>query len=146
MKIYQIRYNTNASGEHDRWKLFENGHEHFVSGIIVDGHTRTTKDWHEETQEYKGHISCEGHCEIIDGVAYIKTKRDGSAMKRHILKTISYRIVGTTTTFMTAYAFGASIELSSILSIGELLIKPILYFLHERIWYRSDFGIKNKKS
>jgi uncharacterized membrane protein len=57
-------------------------------------------------------------------------------LKRHILKTISYRILGTLATVITAYALGASIELSSLLGVGELLIKPIIYFLHERFWYK----------
>jgi uncharacterized membrane protein len=57
-------------------------------------------------------------------------------LKRHILKTFSYRILGTLTTVITAYMLGASIELSSLLGVGELLIKPIIYFFHERIWYK----------
>jgi len=59
-----------------------------------------------------------------------------SPLTRHILKTFSYRILGTLTTVITAYSLGASIEMSSLLGIGELLIKPIIYFLHERIWYK----------
>jgi uncharacterized membrane protein len=59
-----------------------------------------------------------------------------SAMTRHILKTLSYRILGTITTVTTAYMLGASMELSSLLGVGELLLKPIIYFLHERVWYK----------
>lgn len=58
------------------------------------------------------------------------------AIKRHILKTISYRILGTLITIITAYLLGASIEISSLLGLGELLLKPIIYFIHERIWYK----------
>jgi uncharacterized membrane protein len=61
---------------------------------------------------------------------------EGSPLTRHILKTFSYRILGTLTTVITAYSLGASIEMSSLLGVGELLIKPIIYFLHERIWYK----------
>jgi uncharacterized membrane protein len=57
-------------------------------------------------------------------------------VKRHILKTISYRIIGTLTTVIVAYLLGASIEISSLLGLGELILKPIFYFLHERIWFR----------
>ncbi len=59
-----------------------------------------------------------------------------TSLTRHILKTFSYRILGTLTTVITAYSLGASIEMSSLLGVGELLIKPIIYFLHERIWYK----------
>jgi uncharacterized membrane protein len=56
--------------------------------------------------------------------------------KRHLLKTISYRIIGTLTTIITIYLLGGSIRLASIIGIGELLIKPLLYLIHERIWYK----------
>lgn len=56
--------------------------------------------------------------------------------KRHILKTITYRILGTLTTVVTAYLLGVSIQVSSLLGLGELLLKPIIYFIHERIWYK----------
>lgn len=59
-----------------------------------------------------------------------------NGVKRHILKTISYRILGTSITVITAYLLGASIEISSLLGLGELLFKPIIYFVHERIWYK----------
>ena len=47
-------------------------------------------------------------------------------VKRHILKTISYRIIGTLTTVIVAYLLGASLEVSSLLGLGELILKPIL--------------------
>jgi uncharacterized membrane protein len=59
-----------------------------------------------------------------------------SPLTRHILKTFSYRILGTLTTVITAYSLGVSIEMSSLLGVGELLIKPVIYFLHERLWYK----------
>ena len=59
-----------------------------------------------------------------------------NGVKRHILKTISYRILGTSVTVITAYLLGASIEISSLLGLSELLFKPIIYFIHERIWYK----------
>lgn len=135
-KEYQIRYNTASKDDNERWRLIENGKETLVSDVIVDGHTYTTKDWLPEINEYKWHISCIGHCEIKNNVAYIKTIKEENVLFRHILKTISYRFLGTITTFTTAYLLGASIELSSLLGMGELLIKPVLYFLHERAWYK----------
>ena len=66
------------------------------------------------------------------------------AMVRHILKTLSYRILGTLTTVFVDYSLGVSLELSSLLGVGELIIKPVLYFFHERIWYKY-IRIGNKK-
>ena len=65
-----------------------------------------------------------------------------NSLKRHILKTISYRILGTLTTVIIAYSLGASLKVSSMLGVGELVLKPVIYFLHERLWYKY---IKIKK-
>lgn len=62
--------------------------------------------------------------------------------KRHILKTISYRIISTSIGFIFMYLFTGSIELSGAFSVVELLWKPIQYYLHERIWYKIKYGIK----
>ena len=63
------------------------------------------------------------------------TVKEESVLTRHILKTLSYRLFATTTTVLTAYCLGLSLQMSSLLGFGELMIKPIIYFFHERIWY-----------
>jgi uncharacterized membrane protein len=135
-KTYLIRFNTVSTTENDRWRLIENGNEQLVSDIIIDGHTYTTKDWIEEIQDYKWHISCVGHCKIKNNVAYITTIKEESVLVRHLLKTATYRIIATLTTVGIAFGLGASVEISALLGVGELLIKPIIYFLHERLWYK----------
>jgi uncharacterized membrane protein len=65
--------------------------------------------------------------------------------KRHILKSVSYRILGTITTVLLAILAGLPIKWAGIVGIGELIIKPIIYFLHERFWYKCiKYGINNK--
>jgi len=142
-KEYQIRFNTHSKSDLDRWRLIENGNEIIVSNIIIDGHTYTTKDWMEDINDFKWHISCQGHCNIKDNVAYIKTIKEESVLLRHILKTITYRFLATITTVLIAYSLGVSLEVSSLLGVGELLIKPVIYFFHERTWY-NFLSIKKK--
>jgi uncharacterized membrane protein len=136
IKTFQIRFNTVSKSEEDRWRLIENGKETLVSDVIVNGHTYTTKDWIEDINDYKWHISCEGFCKIKKNIAYINTVKAESALIRHILKTVSYRILGTLTTVVVAYSLGASMEVSSMIGIGEILLKPLIYFMHERAWYK----------
>ena len=136
IRKFQIRFNVNSTSEKNRWRLITDGEEQLVSNIIIDGHTYTTMDWMDEIGEYKWHVSCEGYLSIKDDIAYVVTVKEDQAMTRHILKTISYRILGTLTTVITAYSLGVSLELSSLLGIGELIIKPTLYFFHERVWYK----------
>jgi uncharacterized membrane protein len=135
-KTYQIRFNTVSKTENERWRLIENGNETLVSDIIIDGHTQTTKDWLPEINDYKWHISCVGYCKIKNNIAYITTIKEESVILRHILKTISYRFLGTLTTVGVAYSLGTTIEISALLGIGELVLKPFVYFTHERLWYK----------
>jgi hypothetical protein len=52
-------------------------------------------------------------------------------------------MLGTLTTVIVAYSLGVPLEISSMLGVGELLLKPVIYFLHERAWYKwIRIGIK----
>ena len=133
---FQIRFNTVSTCEEDRWRLITDGEEILVSNIVVDGHTSTSKDWMQDIKDYKWHVSCEGYVSIKNNIAYILTIKEESVMTRHILITISYRILGTLTTVIIAYSLGASLEVSSMLGVGELVLKPVIYFFHERVWYK----------
>jgi uncharacterized membrane protein len=55
---------------------------------------------------------------------------------RHFLKTVSYRIVGTLTTFIIVFVLTGDINVSSALGVSEIVLKPIVYFIHERIWFK----------
>jgi uncharacterized membrane protein len=56
--------------------------------------------------------------------------------KRHLAKTISYRILSTSIGFMAMWLVTGSITLGAAFSIIELVWKPIQYYIHERVWYR----------
>jgi uncharacterized membrane protein len=61
--------------------------------------------------------------------------------KRHLLKTISYRVVSSVIGFLVLWLFfGIMVGVS--FSLFELFCKPLLYYIHERIWYRHiKFGV-----
>jgi len=66
--------------------------------------------------------------------------------KRHILKTITWRIIGTLDTMILSAVITGSWKLGLTIGGVEVITKMVLYFLHERAWYRfSDFGVKSKK-
>ncbi len=66
-------------------------------------------------------------------------------VKRHIAKSISYRFIGTITTIILTIAAGLPIKWAGMVGLGELIIKPIIYFLHERFWYKFiKYGLKQK--
>lgn len=63
--------------------------------------------------------------------------------KRHIAKTISYRIVSSGIGFVLMYFASGSIRLGAAFSIAELVYKPLQYYIHERIWYKYiKYGLK----
>lgn len=67
--------------------------------------------------------------------------------KRHIAKTISYRIVSTGIGFLAMWWVTGRIEVGVAFSAVELLWKPIQYYLHERVWYRwVKYGLLDKES
>ena len=62
--------------------------------------------------------------------------------KRHILKTLTWRIVGTTDTILLSWLISGNPTIGLTVGGTELFTKIILYYLHERVWYKSNFGIK----
>lgn len=57
-------------------------------------------------------------------------------MKRAIFKTITYRLVGSLSTFAIAYVFTGEVKTSAMVGMSELLWKPILYLAHELLWQK----------
>jgi len=65
------------------------------------------------------------------------------SFKRHIAKTISWRIIGTLDTMIISWAITGSWQWGLAIGGVEVFTKMILYFLHERAWYKySKFGLK----
>jgi uncharacterized membrane protein len=63
--------------------------------------------------------------------------------KRHIAKTVSWRVIGTLDTMILSGIITGSWITGLTIGGVEVVTKMILYFLHERVWYRySKFGLK----
>ena len=66
--------------------------------------------------------------------------------KRHALKTVTWRVVGTLDTFILSWLITGSWKTGLTIGGVEVITKMILYFFHERAWYRySKFGVKKKE-
>ncbi|MEM2394820.1 MAG: DUF2061 domain-containing protein [Candidatus Bathyarchaeia archaeon] len=65
---------------------------------------------------------------------------------RSLVKAISWRAVATLTTMFLVFVFTGSIITSGGVGVGELILKTLIYYLHERIWNRIDFGRKRNQS
>lgn len=66
--------------------------------------------------------------------------------RRHMAKTLSYRLVSTTTGFLIVYALTGSLQVGTAFSVVELVYKPIQYYIHERVWYKHiRYGVEEDK-
>ena len=64
--------------------------------------------------------------------------------KRHFAKTLSWRVIGTIDTMILSSVITGSWELGLTIGGIEVVTKMILYFLHERLWYKYfKYGLKN---
>lgn len=74
-------------------------------------------------------------------------KRNGDdTKKRHIAKTFSWRIVGTLDTIILAWIITGNPLTGLKIGLAEVVTKMVLYYLHERAWYKTDFGIKERRA
>ncbi len=50
------------------------------------------------------------------------------------------------TTILLVYAFTGNIVLGSSVGAAELIVKTLVYYVHERVWNRLGFGRNLKTS
>ena len=60
---------------------------------------------------------------------------------RHILKTFSWRFVATLDTFLIAWLITGDSIIGIQIGLIETITKIILYFCHDKIWYRINYGL-----
>ena len=64
--------------------------------------------------------------------------------KRHVMKTITWRLIGTIDTILIGWVISGNPLIGLKIGSVEIITKMILYYLHERVWYKSKFGVRKK--
>ncbi len=65
---------------------------------------------------------------------------------RSLVKAISWRVTGTCDTILISWLITGQIKAALGIGFVELFTKVILYYVHERVWNRLDFGrVKGKE-
>ena len=64
--------------------------------------------------------------------------------KRHVMKTITWRLVGTIDTILIGWIISGNPLIGLKIGSVEIITKMILYYIHERVWYKSKFGVRKK--
>ena|SRR5690554_3960631 len=62
---------------------------------------------------------------------------------RHIAKAFTWRGVGTLDTMALAWLITGNPFAGLKIGLSELLTKTVLYYLHERVWYKVNYGLKD---
>mgnify|MGYP000005620602 FL=1 len=62
--------------------------------------------------------------------------------KRHILKALTWRFIASLTTFLIGWIATGDIRAGLSIGVFDFSIKLVLYYIHERVWYKSKYGIE----
>ena len=64
---------------------------------------------------------------------------------RHIAKAVSWRVIGSIDTIAIAWLITGSIQVGAAVGGVEVVTKTVLYYFHERVWYKwIKFGVKDE--
>ena len=61
--------------------------------------------------------------------------------RRSFVKSISWRLIAFLTTVVVAFIYLGKFEEALIIGIGANVIKVGLYYMHERAWLRTKWGM-----
>jgi len=70
----------------------------------------------------------------------ITPKQTGEKIKRTLVKTISWRVLGTVATIVISYVITGTLALAFSIGFIELISKLVLYYFHERTWNKIKWG------
>lgn len=65
---------------------------------------------------------------------------NGESGIRSLVKAYSYRMCGTATTIVISYFITGKIIVSLAIGTTEIVVKPFIYWCHERVWNKLTWG------
>ena len=65
------------------------------------------------------------------------------SQRRHLAKTLTWRAVGTLDTILLAWLISGNPYTGLKVGMAEVVTKMLLYYLHERVWYKFDYGVSS---
>ena len=79
----------------------------------------------------------------------VNLSKDGTSLesrKRHLAKTLTWRFIGTLDTMIIAWVISGNPITGLKIGVAEVLTKMLLYYMHERVWYKFNYGLVTRKS
>ena len=62
---------------------------------------------------------------------------ESDSVRKSVMKTISWRVIATTTTFVISWVVTGSVLAGGVIASIEFWAKLALYYAHERAWSRA---------
>jgi uncharacterized membrane protein len=59
---------------------------------------------------------------------------------RTLVKTLTWRVVGSTSTFLISYIVTGQLFLATGIAIAQMIVNTVLYYIHERVWNKISWG------
>jgi uncharacterized membrane protein len=59
---------------------------------------------------------------------------------RTILKTFSWRLIGSTSTFLISYIVTGQLFIATGIAVTQMIVNTILYYIHEIFWNKVSWG------
>lgn len=78
----------------------------------------------------------------------INLSKNGAVLasrKRHLAKTFTWRILGTLDTMLLSFLITGNPMMGLKIGFAEVLTKMLLYYFHERIWYKINLGLTKRQ-
>lgn len=63
--------------------------------------------------------------------------------KRSVVKTITWRLTGSGATFLISLSISGDVSVAGTIAVIQLLANTVLYFIHERVWNKIEWGRDN---
>ena len=60
--------------------------------------------------------------------------------KRSLVKTISWRLTGSSATFIITYAISGDFSIAGTVATVQIIANTVLYYIHERVWNKINWG------
>lgn len=132
--IVSVRYESSFDGNKSSWRILCDGLEYRTNKVVINGECVSSMDMTSEGG-YKPHLTIK-KASVDYSIDYTLIKSEKGFLFIDILKTITYRILGTSVTFGIGFISTGNINVAVALGFSDLVLKPLVYFIHERLWHR----------
>ena len=111
----------------------------FLWGLLVTGHPLSAGAIASLETVTKVFIFY-GHERVWQWIAW-----DPDGRGRALVKAFTWRFVGSLDTFLLSMLVTGNAKFAATIAGGEALTKIVLYYFHERAWYRIPWGRKSQE-